>query len=309
MNILICGATNYGNVGDDCIRDVMVDFISKKFPTAIIKCTRPYPQKQLVEWADKVILGGGGILYDKNDTNFDYYVRKYLQWSVELNKPICLCSIGVQALEQEENIELLRSLLSKVKYISVRQMRDYLFFNEHNLSSNVVLADDLGLLTNKGDFTFTADSEKLKVCIVPHMAWDTKTTFLEEVKKLIFENNKEIDFYLTTSAYEDLNVLEELIPLLEEHGSVRDFKYLKPMELVSLLGEMDYVLTSRFHCAIFAHIGGCKNIFSLSFNDKLKQLVLPFDFNCPIVEQRGTFVSNASPNLHLNLLYDFLSET
>ena len=101
---------------------------------------------------DKVIIGGGGILYDEGgsphgQSNFDYYINQYLAISVALEKPVCLCGVGVQDLTKEENISLFRNLLKKVSFVSVRQSSDKDFFNQNQLFPNVIVADDLGFFS------------------------------------------------------------------------------------------------------------------------------------------------------------------
>ena len=55
MNVLICGATTYGNKGDDVIKDIITDHLYVLDKNISIKVTRPYPQLDLIHWADYVL--------------------------------------------------------------------------------------------------------------------------------------------------------------------------------------------------------------------------------------------------------------
>lgn len=318
MNILICNASTYGNKGDDIIRDIIVDHLSK-FPNVNIKVTRPYPQRELVEWADKVIIGGGGILYDQNGSdhgqaNFDYFIKKYLTWSNELNKPVCLCGIGIQGLGLEENIEYLRKQLEKVSFVSARQQEDKDFFDKHNLYPNTIVADDIGFLTQKSSYTFTLP-RKNKVClVVSRIPFEETEWLVHSLKQLGYE------LHVTTTAYEDIDLVEKISNLIGEYGSVRNYNYLSPSEYVSLFSEMDIVITGRFHGAVFAHAAGVKKIFHVSRNYKLSNL---FDLKAQLrsiletknisllqetLKHENLLKFNNNSSIHLDLLTNFINK-
>jgi len=73
MNVLIIGGYGLGNVGDNTGRDVLLDFLGQERVEVKWHLT---PLKQdLIEWADLVLLGGGGLLYDSGGEVLT------LQWS------------------------------------------------------------------------------------------------------------------------------------------------------------------------------------------------------------------------------------
>ncbi len=65
MNILIIGSYGLGNVGDNACRDVLSDFVKRE--KVALKCYHPPVKQDLIGWADMVILGGGGLLYDSGE--------------------------------------------------------------------------------------------------------------------------------------------------------------------------------------------------------------------------------------------------
>jgi polysaccharide pyruvyl transferase WcaK-like protein len=274
QKILIAGATGYGNMGDDAVRQRMTSHLRTR--GVEVKVTRPYPQRELVQWCDKLILGGGGIIYDHptdqaQQQNFDYYVNQYLAWAVELGKPVALCSIGIQALKVEANIERFRALLKHVKFVSVRQPEDAAILRKHDLYQSPIVADDLALALRPSPFTFTAPTKRRKACVIPQVNYVRKFG-IEPIEWLVDELKKmNYEVYTALTAVEDVEVGQKIAQAIGDHGSVRDFLYLAPRELISLLGEMDVVLSSRFHGLIFAKAGGCEAIYSLNKASKLAQ--------------------------------------
>ncbi len=321
QKVLICGATGYGNMGDDAVRSRIASHL--RTHQVEIKVTRPHPQRELVKWADKVILGGGGIIYDhptdqSQQQNFEYYVDNYLAWAVAANKPVCLCSVGIQALKVESNIERLRGLLSHVKHLSVRQHEDAAILKKHALFEHAIVADDLAMALEPAPFTFTAPSKRKKVCVVPQVNYVRKFG-IEPILWLVAELKKlDYDVYTALTAVEDIDVGKQIAAAIGEQGSVRDFLYLAPRELISLLGEMDVVLSSRFHGLIFAKAGGCKNIYSLNKASKLAQQLEKEAVLLEVVRNNDgaalrralahphPLKSHGDPRLHLHMLDRFM---
>jgi len=322
QKILIAGATGYGNMGDDAVRNKIVAHLRSHHHVEI-KVTRPHPQRELIEWCDKLILGGGGIIYDHptdqaQQQNFEYYVDNYLAWALAAKKPVCLCSVGIQALKVEANIQRLRGLLAQVGHLSVRQHEDAAILKKHDLYAEPVVADDLAMALARAPYTFTAPSKRQKVCVVPQVNYVRKfgiepiLWLVAELKKLNYE------VYTALTAVEDIEVGQQIAQAIGEHGSVRDFLYLGPRELISLLGEMDVVLSSRFHGLIFAKAGGCEKIYSLNKASKLAQQLEKQAVLLDIVrnhDQAGLrhalahpvpLKSHGDPRLHLHMLDRFL---
>jgi len=65
VNILILGSYGLGNVGDNVCQDTLSDFLKQE--GIIAKCYHPPIKKSLIKWADLVMLGGGGLLYDSGE--------------------------------------------------------------------------------------------------------------------------------------------------------------------------------------------------------------------------------------------------
>lgn len=65
MNALVIGSYGLGNVGDNACRDILVDWLRQR--NMNVKCSHSPVDDSLIEWADLVVLGGGGLLYDSGE--------------------------------------------------------------------------------------------------------------------------------------------------------------------------------------------------------------------------------------------------
>lgn len=321
--VLICGATGYGNIGDDCIRDVLADSL-KDDNKLEVKTTRPFPQIQLIEWSDVVVLGGGGILYDGNgiphgQANFNYYVANYLEWALNRRKKVGIVAVGVQSFKKQQNINLFRRLAGGVETITVRQQQDAQWFQDNRIKCKreVLVGDDVGMLTPCVPYNFTAPSSKPKLAIVPHFMM----TRVYDMQWLIQVLRPYYDLYVACTSYEDMGIVKQLSRLIGKEGSVRDFFYMGASQIASLLGEMDVVVSNRFHGLVLAKAGGCQNLFGVGTNGKIRQQVDDQHHLHSFVrsknqqgllaalKNKGELLSHGSPNIHVEelkrLIYEY----
>jgi polysaccharide pyruvyl transferase WcaK-like protein len=318
MNVLICGATAWGNKGDDAIRDNIVAVVKEAAPDADVIATRPFVQKGLVEWADKVIIGGGGILYDECQGNFNNYfgVGSYLDHANRLNKPVCICSIGVERFDKPQNIAFLRQQLKTVHHVSVRHRQNAELFERYELHDNVVCGDDIAFLTPRANCRFTNRGTP-RACLIPNIKfwnWYDK----DDIKWLVgMMKDEGYAMHVATISTEDNGMAREIYGWTGTPWGGGDFLHLNPNELVSLFADMDVVLSGRLHGMILAQCGGAK-VYSLSHRYKLSYHVGDHNVLLPHIKSRnkaailaafangGRPQSHGTPFAHVSLLRQFL---
>jgi len=271
MNLLLCGATGYGNVGDDCIRDILADSVYSKFGDKVnITATRPYPQKKLIEESNLIVIGGGGLIYDSNQANFDYYLMYAAEAYLE-SKPYAFIGIGLQELSDPKNISRLREAFRHSKVISVRQQADIDKLKKLDcyFENKTFLGKDIGYLIKPSKIKFTEKSNKPKIAIIPGHDFLNTEIYKDKIKLAVLNNMNAVDFYFISTSYEDNDNIEELRKIIDYNGSIRDFKYFRASTITSLLGEMDAVYTNRFHGVVFGVASGCKKVIGFGTKQKI----------------------------------------
>jgi polysaccharide pyruvyl transferase WcaK-like protein len=278
IKILVAGATGYGNIGDDAIRNRIVESIASSPHPVEILCTRPYPQPELVDWCDGLVLGGGGIVYDSGgsehgQSNFDYFFGTFLKLAKKKGKPVCLSAVGVDGITDPGNASRFRDWASAITHASVRMPADGKRLGELGLGCKIVIADDIASLGKPSRFRNTAPGKRKKACVIPQALWVEKFSFESLEWTMGRLASMGYDVYVASTSVHDTDVCTRAAKLLGFPGSVRDYLFLDEPALISLLGEMDLVLSSRFHGLIFARAGGCPSIFSLGRGAKLANQV------------------------------------
>lgn len=308
MKVLICGATGYGNLGDDVIRNIYVDHILSAFPKTKVVITRPYPQDNLVIDSDGVIIGGGGILYDTVQTNFEYFSR-YADVAFENGIPYALIGVGFQGEFKDENLPKLKSMLKNASRISVRQIQDKEYLNTLGFDA-LIGKDSAYLIKPVTNLEITSYSGKIKVAIIPGQ---NDSYLIENLKEIVELNKDVIDFYVVCLSAEDMPKVELLSKEIDEDGSIRDFRYFTPEIISTLLGEMDAVYTGRFHGIPFALSGGCKKIIGFGNRIKIKQ-ELPESNYVEVLDTKNFWplylsceeLPKVNDHLHLDVLTNFV---
>lgn len=316
MKVLVCGATGYGNLGDDASRDVIVEVVKNTVPGVQIKTTRPTPSLSLVEWADKVVVGGGGILYDRGaDDNFRNYI-KYMQWANDMRKPLCLCSVGFQGLEKREHRDRFVFEMRDCRHVSVRQVQDTEEMQRLGIP-DVKVGDDIAFLTRPCGYGQLLPGTRHAVIIpgalskLSHEDWEW---LVRELKAMQYRPN------VLVMSREDVSKGREVRDLIKAPHATQDFLYPTPSEVVGILSEASVVLSARFHGLVFGVIAGAR-VYTLSEGYKfinqtqpqaqIKRVVSSRDRSL-LAKTLGTkydLISHGPPSVHVRNLISFLLES
>ncbi len=312
MNVLICGASGLGNLGDDAIRNAIASTISEHRPETQIISTRPPAQRDLIRWADKVIIGGGGILYDNCQANFDNYFRHFLGAAQQMGKPVCFCCLGVESLTHSRNIGYLREAMRDIP-LSVRHRQNRERLEELGIGDHIRLGDDIAILTRPAPL-----GQKVRKGTVAIVA-NTKFDSWYDPRDLIWFIDHLRDWGMhpipVTLSSEDnrwsakIGAACNASPLTNQ----------EPDQLAAILGQCDAVFSGRLHGMILGQAGGCPKVFSLGERYKLsfhvgeesvlRRFIRSRDSMglADMIKRGGVPLSHGSPYVHVSLLQRFIS--
>ncbi len=149
---MIASANGYGNVGDDLIAQALKSMLSEIDSQAEVKLTRPQCDPKEVAWADAVIIGGGGLLYDydKVRSNVSNYLS-YVKVARKLKKPVYLIGIAEQGIFTEAGKAAYRRELSTVNLITVRSKTDRDVLRSIGVEAPILALQDLVFSMSYGD--------------------------------------------------------------------------------------------------------------------------------------------------------------
>ena len=274
MNILVASANGYGNAGDDICAVVSQELVRNASKKHKVKVTAPPFNESLAEWADVIVLGGGGIIYDANKDNMENYLA-YIEYGQEHGKKTVGLGLGEQGIVTKEGEKRYKAAFNKMDLLTVRSKLDADRLKKFG-TTTVEATQDLGFSFDYSHYREKANKvqakrksrpvKKPKLGVVlsnqEHLVNDLKLAFSkqEKVNALHFKNSFEknfeqiaqaFDVTLITQSRDDLGMAEHY----RQHYGVSVHSYHKVKDLHKLLklyGKQDLILTQRFHGAVFS---------------------------------------------------------
>ncbi len=273
MKVLIASANGYGNAGDDICAVVSQELVRSCGSRIKVKVTAPPFDEQLAEWADVIILGGGGIIYDANKDNMENYLA-YVDYGTKHGKKTVGLGLGEQGIVSKSGEQRYKKAFNKMDLLTVRSKLDAKRLMEFGVKT-AEATQDLGFNFDYSHYRIKAkrrrvSAKKPKLGVVlsnqEHLVTDLKLAFSKEEKvnalhfKNSFEKNIEhmskiFDVTVITQSRDDLEMAEHY---KRDYG-VRVYSYNRVKDLHKLLriyAKQDLVLTQRFHGAVFSFMIG-----------------------------------------------------
>lgn len=278
FKIMIVGATNMGNVGDDLLATSIGDFIKKIEPDCALYFSDFNISKADLLDFNLIIVGGGGLLYtsqfgnNEKDNLSNYFKIPFL--AKELSIPCLVLGVGVQGnLKQFHNDpltydflrdsiiaasdvvvrdELSRGLLQQITTRPINIFPD-LVFNYINLYQRDSVTDaDL-------DANFS-------IAFIGEIFSDRLSFFkscFNEVLERLLNNDVTMNFHYFIMSNDDVRHGDEFFERLASRRvscQIHDLRSLSIQELVGLFKSMSVVITSRYHGRILSIISGTPSL-------------------------------------------------
>lgn len=240
----------------------------------------------LVEWADVVILGPGGLIDDVVTENVDNYLR-FLRRSQERGIVNMMVGVGVQRLRTAVGKKICKDVLSKADYVSVRSPGDAKLLADIGVRSHVFALQDMAfLLHDKSLRRKLRNSISAKSFITNRLSdvlyrprlrptlgfslmnWDfthvdrnkiqpDMVQVADQYTEYIMENfsvlKRLFDVYLICQSGDDIALYERIadrykVRIIPLHELELD----QSIALYDAYSKLDFVMTGRFHGLIMA---------------------------------------------------------
>lgn len=301
---LITSANGYGNPGDDACGYGAAYAVKQADPGAVVKVTRPPFDVQLAEWADVIVVGGGGIIYDSDKDNVKNYME-YLEYAQEHHKLNVVLGVGVQggpgAFTTDYGKEYYRRVLNRCDLVTVRSPLDKRQLEEAGCK-RIHLTQDLGFFADRilksyrhsllGRLKISAPAgrkPKVGISLVDHRRpapvsdlFVEASLYIARLEEATFPYMKEhYNVYLLNHSIDDRKWNFEL-------AATYGFKmidYTLPKDFAALqyaYKAVDVVITERFHPMIFASLHKKPVVTMAGWYSKHEKLA---DYNMPTLKK------------------------
>ncbi len=289
FKVLIVGATNMGNVGDDLIAASIGGWVREIKPECGLYFSDFRVSRSDLADFDLVIVGGGGIVYvsqfGQNETDNLANYFKIPLWARELSIPCVVLGVGVQGRrEQFFRDPLVKRFLSRslqaASEIVVRDTSSRDVLGELTTQAITVLPDLAFSIASKYPYFRNPrpGTAAESIAFVGEVVGDRLAFFgrlLEDEMREILRNLSAVELRYFLMSNDDLPHRDRLVQLLASQGrgcKVHDLRGAKMPEAVEAFRGVSGVVTARFHGLVLSIIAGTPALsIDLSFG---KQSVL-----------------------------------
>ncbi|WP_138159515.1 polysaccharide pyruvyl transferase CsaB [Peptoniphilus catoniae] len=306
--ILVSGYYGYNNIGDEAILKGLVDGISSKTDAQLVILsknpdwtTAKYKVKSVnrsklstiikeVKKADMVLLGGGSLLQDVTSKKSIIYYLGILMLGILFKKKTFIYSQGIGPIRLKRNRYLTKKILSKVDFINVRDNQSHRELKELGINREVLVTTDTVFGINKVGKDcgreilekLSVDPKKKNICFTI-MNWknygDQTVDKVSKLIELIFKERTDVNIILVPFFYHldlaiERKIYNRLKPVFEDLYILEDYLHVK--EYLSLISNMDLMLSMRLHGLIFATLTGAYPI-GISYDPKIDGFIKELD--------------------------------
>ena len=293
-NILISGYYGFHNTGDELVLQEIIRGIKKinsDLNISVLSADPEYTKEkyQVVAYdrwnifhiiksifrADVLISGGGSLLQDKTSKNGILYYFGIIFISKLFKKKVYIFSQGIGPVSHSRNIKLLKYLLSKSDYISVRDKDSLGFLVKSGIKKKIDLTGDpvflIGNINEKEKKILWEKNgldESKKLIAVSLRPWEnSKKIVLETVEFLDYFDRREFQIrFLSFHKGEDEKIIKDIVP---ENEIIKED--LAPEEKAILIGSSYLTVGMRLHSLILAASQKTRFI-SISYDPKVSAL-------------------------------------
>jgi len=273
MKLLIIGASGYGNVGDDGYRVVFGEALGDKHELLF---DSPHPDLRGVDWADAVIVGGGGVIYCNQTAHFDF-MSLYLDRAIKQRKPVAFASCGVQLRPSEHGPDfvasgkrLLTPWIPYLEYASLITARSQMCLDIIRALTpdhpNAHWAPDACYAMPRAGYSLVLPDSTV---FIPTPSTVKKKDFQD----LWAQHKGKPRVYVAAFARDDQEVVRQLSLELEPHENYCGRWNLAPLDAMAVVQNAAKVITSRYHGYVFSRAAGLDESRIINLDKRYKALV------------------------------------
>ncbi len=252
-----------------------------------------------VKQLDLLILGGGGILYDKG---VEVYLRE-VALAHELGIPVAVYAISAGPLERQASRELVREQLEHVALLTVRDRRALRLLQDVGITREIVLTADPALLLEPAVFDpqvfareglqtdrpLVAFSVREPGPAAPDIDTDHYHSLLAHTADFVSDRyGADVVFIPLERLHMDLQHSHAVVARMQhaERARVLRGDY-APRDVMALLARCELAVGMRLHFLIFAALQGVPFI-ALPYASKVTGFMEDLEMEMPPLQQVGT---------------------
>lgn len=283
--IVVSGYYGFDNFGDDAILTVLCDKLKALNQYVTVLSANPKRTKELywvhsvknfdiinviriIKDSDILISGGGSLLQDVTSFKSLFYYSMIILLALLMRKKVIIFAQGIGPLNRPISRFMVKNLLKKASYVSVRDKKSRALLKTWNIKSDLVNDPVFSLNIKKSDKVGTVgvqlrDFATMNEHLLDKLAQSVVKDFSDK-KIELFVFQKALD-YAVCKQFEAK--LKELNP--EIQTEIIEEKSQK--EFITMIASLEYMIAMRFHAIIAALMAGVRTM-AIDYDVKVQKL-------------------------------------
>jgi polysaccharide pyruvyl transferase CsaB len=299
--VLISGYYGFDNAGDDTVLYGIINSLKKQLPTIDIAVLSNKPKetealfgiaaynrwrfseiiKQLKQ-SDLLLMGGGSLLQDATSPRSVIYYLGIVTIAKLLNKPVIFFAQGFGPISHQISKTLIRMVVNKVDVITVRDERSAEDMQQLGVTRPIQVTADPAVTIDPRHVDLTLGQKHLVVH--PHKEqrsvaisirpWKNEQAYKKEIAKMADEliTKGWTVYFLPMQFPSDIAPSEDIRRHMKETGVVLLNEKMSFHEIISFIGNMDFVIGMRLHSIIIAAVLGIPCV-GISYDPKIDRFL------------------------------------
>lgn len=315
----ISGSYGGMNLGDEAILHVIIQEVRRRLPVVITvfsfnpddtrarhKVERSVAVRELsraelteeLQSLDLFILGGGGILFDKEASAF----LRPVQIAEDLGVPVMTWAIGAGPLHDRHERDIVRDTLNQISLITVRDERSRRLLEEIDVTRDILVTADPGILLEPEPFTedmlnregLTPGTRLIGLSIrepgpaAPDLAIDHYHDLLANTVDYLVDRMEATVVFIPMERQTDLQHSHAVVARVAnvQHAFILKGDY-SSGQIRGLLEHLEFAIGMRLHFLIFATSAGVPFV-PLPYGSKVAEFVSNLGLAVPPIQSTNS---------------------
>ncbi|OEF97652.1 polysaccharide pyruvyl transferase CsaB [Desulfuribacillus alkaliarsenatis] len=318
--ILISGYYGFNNTGDDTVLEGIITALQQEYKRSsntgnlelAVLSNQPKITSELFKieaynrWSlkeirkqlracDLLIMGGGSLLQDVTSPRSVIYYLGIAWLAKRFGKPIAFYAQGIGPINHSISKYLMKYIANKVDIITVRDYKSLLELQNMGIHTPpMYLTADPALAMDPKQIDLTIGEnifkkyglipKKDKIAAISIRIWRKERAYLQSVAKTadtLIEQGWKVVF-IPMHHPMDIAPSQELIGKMQYRNQaiLIDKKHMNYREVISMIGNVDFMIGMRLHAVILAGILGVP-FTAISYDPKIDRFVESLDYPTP----------------------------
>jgi len=296
--VLISGYYGFDNAGDDTVLFGIISSLQKLHPAIQISVLSNKPKETTAlfgipaynRWSfseiikqlrktDLLLMGGGSLLQDATSPRSVMYYLSIVTLAKLLKKPVIFYAQGFGPISHPISKILIKSIVNKVDVITVRDQGSADDMKQLGVTRPIHITADPAVTIRPEEIDLGISRHRLiqnpkKSIAISIRKWKNEENYKKVIAQMADEMiEKGWNVYFLPMQYPaDVAPSEEIIHYMTQPGAVLLNDKMNFHEIISFIGNMDFILGMRLHSIIIAAVMGVPFV-GVSYDPKIDRFI------------------------------------